>query len=747
MQNYFIIIFFFIFHTCNQLNAQAFERLTVPFTENGSPLENALAGGLNSPQLSAVDLNKDGLDDLFVFDRVGNQSLCFLNKGGQGESHYVWAPEYESRFPRLRNWVLLRDFNRDGAMDIFSYSDVDGIDGVIVYRGYYEEDGLHFSRMTFSNRFNLLPYNFDASNEVYITGIDYPAVDDVDCDGDLDLLTFNAIAPGRLEWYKNEALERGKGLDTIILRLKERCWGGFFESGISPEVDLAPAPGDCVNNFQTEDPLVRIRHAGSTVLSLDIDADDDKDLIIGDLSFSHINRLLNGGSCEEAWINEQDPNFPTYDTPAAMRFFPAAFHLDLNNDGKKDLAVAPNADRESENKENLWWYENIGMDEAPDFTLRRKDFLVQTMLDLGGRTHPAVVDYNGDGLKDLVIGSEGFFAGAGKRLASLHLYENTGTAKEPAFKLVDTDFASLQQFTNNTFNFAPTFGDLDADGDLDLIVGEELGQLFYAENTAETGEPMKFSPPQYGYQGIDVGFNSTPFLFDFNEDGLLDLLIGEENGNINYFQNKGTPQIPDFESDPALEPNNFFLGQIDARIPGFLGYSSPWVGYINGEQRVLTGTEIGRLEAYQLAEVTEAFPLLSENWGEVSIGASTHPFLADIDSDGLHEVLVGNARGGLSIFQSDWFADNTVPVQKEAERGRLRVFPNPAHHRFLIELPLVGQIQATLHLYNQDGQLVLQKALSDHQIEIGVAQFPAGIYFLRVQSGNRVWNQKLVLMP
>ena len=99
---------------------QSFARVSIPFYQAEQLLENALTGGLNSPQLSAVDLNNDGLQDLYVFDRVGFVSRCFLNRGAPGQPDYIWAPEYESRFPPLRQWVLLRDFNRDGAMDIFA---------------------------------------------------------------------------------------------------------------------------------------------------------------------------------------------------------------------------------------------------------------------------------------------------------------------------------------------------------------------------------------------------------------------------------------------------------------------------------------------------------------------------------------------------------------------------------------------------------------------------------------------------
>lgn len=74
--------------------------------------------------------------DLYVFDREGNRQLTFLNTGVLGEASYVFAPQYAANFPRLENWVLLRDYNNDGAMDIFAYPD-QPVGGIIVYRGFF----------------------------------------------------------------------------------------------------------------------------------------------------------------------------------------------------------------------------------------------------------------------------------------------------------------------------------------------------------------------------------------------------------------------------------------------------------------------------------------------------------------------------------------------------------------------------------------------------------------------------------
>ena len=86
--------------------------------KNNNDLSHAWAGGLNSPQFCEVDLNSDGIKDLFVFDREGDRVLTFVNNGTPNTVDYSYAPEYESAFPNMRYWVRMVDYNNDGKNDI-----------------------------------------------------------------------------------------------------------------------------------------------------------------------------------------------------------------------------------------------------------------------------------------------------------------------------------------------------------------------------------------------------------------------------------------------------------------------------------------------------------------------------------------------------------------------------------------------------------------------------------------------------
>lgn len=734
------------------LQAQTFPRFSVPFrTADGQLLRNALAGGLNNPQVSEADLNNDGIKDLFVFDRKGNVILPFLHDGVAGSVNYTYAPEYADNFPALNGWALLRDFNGDGIADLFAYSDVPGIDGVMVHRGYFDaQNRLSFQRLMFNNPHRLIyfPLPGGSTTQLYVTRIDIPEITDVDGDGDLDILTFG-VAGGYMEYYANRSLEMGMGRDTVVYRLVSNCWGGFYESGFSELVDLAPNSGQCYSPLHDGGGEgLELRHAGSTVLAFDADGDGDKDLILGDISFNNLNFLTNGGTPQTAWMTAQDIAFPSYDVPVDLPLFPAAFLVDVDHDGKKDLLAAPNASVGSEDYHALWWYRNTqGIPHR--FERQQTDFLIETMLDFGTAAHPAFTDVNGDGLTDLVVGNNSYYQEFNTKESRLHLFLNTGTPEAPAFQLADDNWLNMRSIAAATFNLAPAFGDLDDDGDTDLLVGTDLGQLYYFTNLAGPSQPMQFGTHQFPYMNIDIGTASVPFMADLNIDGLMDILVGERNGNINFFANTGSGTQPDFVGDPDLEPNVFFLGGVDTRITGAFpnGYSAPAVVWNGQEYLLFSGTSQGRIEAYTVLEsdFTALFPLISETWGEIHTGAQSRLAFADLDNDGLLELAVGNDRGGLQFFRTPLPALAPNSVKPEPGAGpSVQVFPNPTRNTLFFSRTDAGTAELELSIYNAEGRLMQQSRRSGTHWQEDLGNWPDGMYFWRLAGTDGVISGKVM---
>lgn len=745
---------FFIVFTLLGVYAEAvgqdFNRLFPTVKDGESVVPQPWLGGLNCPQPSAVDLNNDGRLDLYVFDRVGNVQLTFLASGTGGATTYTYAPEFASNFPPLENWVLLRDYNGDGIADIFAYSDIPGIDGIMVWTGYYDaQNRLAFRRYNFRAPFNIIYYPLSGAGQVnlYVTKIDYPAVDDVDCDGDLDILTFSQ-GGGYVEFYRNYSVENKHGRDSLQFRLSTSCWGGFFESGVTEKLDLAANPGECYRQ-NPGNLAVGFRHSGSTILTLDSDGDGDREVVLGDVSFRNLSFLTNGGTCQQAWMNKQDNFFPSSDFPVDLPVFPAAFSLDVDQDGRMDMLVAPNATSGAESYEALWYYRNTGTSTAPDYKLQRRNFLIDQTLDFGTGAHPAWVDVNADGLLDLVVGNGTFYGDLGLRDSRLFLFQNVGTAQEPAFALVNDDWLTMSQFNNVTYNFTPTFGDLDNDGDLDLLIGEEFGRLFHAENIADPGKPMQFSPVEYGYKGIDVGLASTPQLFDLNSDGRIDLIIGERNGNVNFFPNQGTPGKAEFVANPALAPNIERLGMINTNEPGYVtGFSAPLFFRTAEGIQAIVGSEAGGLYRYTQIEgqLEGIFNLVTDTWGDIRPGSLSRPALADINSDGRLDLVIGNERGGLTLWTTPLQAIATGIFSPAPTVKQLAVYPNPAQREIFLSWPQGAPLSnVQVELRDLQGRVVYQSTQPGNQQRLMLPQLPGGLYLLRAQAGNELYVARVVI--
>lgn len=88
---------------------------------------------------------------------------------------------------------------------------------------------------------------------------------------------------------------------------------------------------------------------------------------------------------------------------------------------------------------------------------------------MGRRSLPVLHDLEGDGDLDLIVGSEG---------EGVRIFRNVGTPVAPTF--VDDGTLDVDDF-----GFAaPAFGDLDGDGDADLLLGGGRGGLWFYESAS-----------------------------------------------------------------------------------------------------------------------------------------------------------------------------------------------------------------------------------------------------------------------
>jgi len=740
-----ILALFFVLLTSLAGFGQSLKPISVS-NENNRLLKYPWAGGMNAVQFGEIDIDRDGTKDLLAFDRRGNRIMCFINNGTLNTIDYLLNQTYTEQFPELSDWVIFIDYNGDGKADIFTYSP--GWAGMKVYKN-VSDNLLKFELVVYPY---LSTFQGGGYVNLLVTNVDYPGIADIDNDGDLDILTFWGLG-SFVEMHKNLSMEKYGHADSLDFEKTEYCWGNFAESEESNALYL----DSC---FTTEGLSPRKeRHTGSTFLLLDLDADNDQDLLLGDVDYPGLFALTNGGDTEDAHIISFDTTFPSNSETIDIFSMPVAATIDVNNDGLKDLLVSPfdPGIKTSENKNSVWLYLNSGANNQPIFTLSSKNFLQSEMLDFGSGAYPILVDWDGDGLSDLFVGNYGYYLysyyTAGNFLHSVYqgklaYYKNTGSEQKPEFQLWDNNFGKLWQ--EDLIGIYPAFGDLDDDGKTDLLIGHSNGQIIHLKNTGNDN----FEIVSNNYFNIDVDDFSTPQLFDLNKDGLLDLIIGEKKGNLNYYQNTGT------SSEPQFELTTDSLGKINVTdyTLSYSGYSTPWFfREPDGVTKLVVGSERGDIYYFtnidnnlegKFTESDKLNILLDTSNISFDRGMRTAACLADIDQDGKLEMIAGNYSGGLEYFNgsaevSPGFAETVSRIRKN-----LLITPNPASNLIEIHFP-ENVLKCQIEIYSLNGEIVssfVTNPSPSKTAAYNINQLKAGIYFVKAINQNNVFSGKFVVI-
>jgi hypothetical protein len=709
---------------------------TVPVYVNNNPQLFPWAGGMNFCQYSDIDLNQDGILDLFVFDRSGNRVTTYINNGTANQVDYVLAPEYVSKFPRMHDWALLRDYNCDGKMDIFTCT----IAGFSIYKNTSTlAAGVQFQLEKNIVDTDRSPNSTHFMGNLFVSQVDVPAIRDVDGDGDLDILTFEN-GGNKVEYHKNMSLERYGICDSVAFIVSTNCWGEFIENALNSSIifntTCPPIPIAPHTNYT---PARTNAHSGSCLECINIQNDGDQDLLLGDLSTAQITFLRNGGTSTFALMDMADDSFPIYDTYLDLDVYGCGFHLDVNNDGVKDLLFSPNAPNTSENFHSSVYYRNTNTNNDVVVEYVQSGFLQDSMIDVGEGAYPVFFDYDDDGDKDLLIGNYGYYPTSGPYVSGIALFKNTGTSIAPAYTLITRDFANIHVNVPGIIGMALTFGDLDNDGDEDMIIGDFTGTLNYFQK--QPGPADNFVFVTANYQGIDVGNFAAPQLIDVDRDGKLDLLIGKQTGTITYYQNTGTV------SAPAFTQVTTFFGSVRVNEIGFnTGYSAPCMYDDSGSYILLVGSERGWINRYDNIDgnLSGAFTRTDSMYISTYEGAKVVPTVADANNDGLYDVVIGNYAGGLAFFYGDTSVFTSQPEIQTL--SSFSIFPNPASEDLVIKTERPVRGKQVFIIRDLSGKEVLHREIFAQQTTIGVSDLPAGMYICTlIDERGFVSNSKLII--
>ncbi len=696
-------------------------------------------GGLDHPQFCLADLNNDGKKDLVIYERDTRQVKTFINYGSAGHPDYRFRPEYAKNFPPVSEYLKMEDYNRDGVPDLFHK----GLPGVDVYKGYYNAN----NELCFTH-YKELYYNNDTHSignvNVYVEPSDIPAMIDLDGDGDLDIIAYWS-GGAKLYYYKNYQVEDGYPTDSIIIKLADRCWGRLDQ--VYKRAHNLNVSCDNTGLLGLK-PTGGSRHTGNCLCLFDADGDGDYDYMDGNVSYSDIQYLQNGKVENSYPVDSmvwQDSLWQSNGHQLHLASWPAAFWLDIDQDGDKDLVFSAHFDG-TENYRSVAFYENTGSDANPVFTFKSDSFIMDKIIDAGSGSYPVLYDYDRDGKPDLILGSDGFYQPNGTFRSRLVYYKNTSVVNNASLTLQDMDLDGI--FADNLAGAAPAIGDLDNDGKDDLVLGQSDGTIAFYPNTAATAaaQPDWHHSPntQMHLQDssgavISVFENAAPFIYDLNRDGKPDLLIGSKYGYLAYYENISTTP-----GQVKLAFRSSQVGGVNPDSPAVVTYSVPYVGKMDntGIDYIVCGSNSGaiyRYDGFQTGNTNINYPAIDTMYSFINDGERSAPTFGDIDGDGKYEMIVGNIKGGVTIYSQNQAANINTAKLSAGNTKDVRVYPNPAKDLLYFswnkDFATGGPVYITV--YNITGQKMMQKTIPAGQqgATLSATGLPSGSYFCEVICG------------
>ncbi len=622
-------------------------------------------GGMEYTKPVFADLDNDGDGDLYVGEHDGYINV-FENLGGDPPEWSCVTTALDSIDVGKHAAPTFWDIDTDGDLDLFIGDENDGD------IWYYRNDGTPESPI----------WTFVTDTYIAPSLVDHHAVPffaDLDQDGDDDLLV------------------------------------GHNEGGAAHFLN-AGSPGSPAWSFQT------MFYAGfdvgdkSAVCVFDVNGDDLKDLFLAGLE-GEIHFILNDGP-------GQNPTYTDLGVIFDVGFNATPTLWDLDGDGDLDLVSG-------ESDGNLNLLTNTGTPTDPRWTFADDQL---AYLDLGFRSMPALADIDADGDLDLFVG---------RLQTGIAYLNNVGSADSAAWRRVSDSYADLDPPGRE----APVFYDLDGDGDLDLLVGTEAGTLILLQNTG-TPQNAAWSEPVYSYAGIDVGGDAAPAVADVDGDGDGDLFIGNQDGTLHYYRNDGTPSNPvwqDMGEYPGIDVGNY-------SAPAFQDLDE------DGDLDLLVGNGMltGFIAFYRNlgTPLLPSWTLESSTYQGWDFGDYAVPCPGDLDGDGDADLLVGCEAGGLWFWENEGLLrDATIsllpydpPIVVPAEGGTFQYVLRLENHE-AEPLPVVVWTTITFPDSQVTGaidslELVLQPGTnSDLMTQDIPSEWPAGEYHFNGYLGQ---NSQLI---
>jgi len=290
--------------------------------------------------------------------------------------------------------------------------------------------------------------------------------------------------------------------------------------------------------------------------------------------------------------------------------------------------------------EGIFFYRNVGTPTNAILDSVSGHFPAANPVITNGFNQPTLLDIDGDNDLDLFVSVLPSF----QQVHAFWFYRNIGDSANYDFTLVTRDYLS-------TFDVGiqstPTLIDIDDDGDLDLFVGDLFGHVGFVRNVGTTVAPS-FSYSDSFFVGFSNHYGYAPAFADLDGDGDYDMFLGHFAGNIEFHRNVGTPVAPEFQREISL---------FDSLNVGNQSYAAPTFFDIDNDSDLdlFVGKQDGRIAFFRNSGTAQAwqFVLESTSFANVAVGFNSRPFFADADNDGDRDLLVGASDGKLFLYRND----------------------------------------------------------------------------------------------
>ena len=661
---------------------------------DGKTVPNPFSGGINSAQIQTIDLTGDNIEEWVVWDINSRQVLVF-SKSGENFTH---LPELSFLFPEdINGFLKLVDFDRDGKKDLFTSTSL----GIKAYRN--TSIGNQVTWLVAQNFLRL-----DGSSNIQANNLDTPMIQDLDKDGDLDLVIFNFASGDFLEFYKNTSFERKGFPDVDGFAFPAPFWGNFVFCGCEDFSFGITCQGLTIKPNLRINENAQLQHAGGhTILYRDFNDDGKSDLVLGRDECSILYYLPNTGTEISPLFVE---SFTEISGFGALPEFPL-FHVAQVIEDK--LVVSLNTNETSA---------NYGIDFAKSIIRIKPDggtepnFLQNQLFDLGENTRP-------------------FFTG-NKFAGELWLTANVKANEKVTGQAFRLPFSGSEfQLMNRNWLELSKLNLLDIQL---LEYGSVKNQSFLLTSGVRTtnGVPSQILLRSQGSNWDDFPLSGLTLrvgdqLSFFPYEGKDHLLVASQNGSLNLYE-------VDLEAGSATLKTANFLGYQDNPANRNLSVAiriqdKPDLYAVDQTRRIFLIKDMMNSDVRE-----EVLVKIGDQNLPFRQGRNTWISVVNPGFDDQVDLILGSRGGGITYLSS---VNTGGPNDREF---LVKVYPNPTSGPFKV----ISNTPAKALLVNSLGQILLEEMTipANREIEIQAQPLQPGMYFLKLETVDRKVVVKKVLV-